>query len=59
MILTFVGLKMVWLNSLFPDHKFPIVWSLSIIGGVLLASVLLSLAFPKKPEALTETGAHS
>lgn len=58
-ILTFVGLKMVWLNSLFPDHKFPIVWSLSIIGGVLLASVVLSLAFPKKPESLTETGAHS
>lgn len=52
-ILTFVGLKMVWLNSLFPDHKFPIVWSLSIIGGVLLLSVILSLAFPAKREAET------
>jgi tellurite resistance protein TerC len=47
-ILTFVGLKMVWLNSLFPDHKFPIVWSLSIIGSVLAASVVLSLVFPAK-----------
>lgn len=46
-ILTFVGLKMVWLNSLFADGKFPIVWSLGIIGGVLLLSVAGSLAFPK------------
>ena len=49
-ILTFVGLKMVWLNSLFPDHKFPVQWSLGIIGGVLLASVVLSLVFPAKAE---------
>lgn len=49
-ILTFVGLKMVWLNSLFPDHKFPVHWSLGIIGGVLLASVVLSLVFPAKAE---------
>jgi len=49
-ILTFVGLKMVWLNSLFPDHKFPIGWSLGIIGGVLVASVVASLVFPAKPE---------
>ncbi len=49
-ILTFVGLKMVWLNSLFADGKFPIVWSLGIIGGVLLLSVVASLAFPKPPE---------
>jgi tellurite resistance protein TerC len=46
-ILTFVGLKMVWLNSLFPDGKFPIVWSLGIIGGVLTLSVVASLLFPK------------
>jgi tellurite resistance protein TerC len=50
-ILTFVGLKMVWLNSLFEDGKFPIVWSLGIIGGVLTISVVASLMFPKKPEA--------
>lgn len=49
-ILTFVGLKMVWLNSLFPDHKFPILWSLGIIGGVLAVSVVGSLLFPKKEE---------
>ena len=49
-ILTFVGLKMVWLNSLFPDHKFPTLWSLGIIGGVLALSVIGSLAFPKKPD---------
>lgn len=47
-ILAFVGLKMVWLNSLFPDHKFPIDWSLGIIAGVLALSVALSLAFPAK-----------
>lgn len=49
-ILTFVGLKMVWLNSLFADGKFPIGWSLGIIGGVLMFSVVASLAFPKPPE---------
>jgi len=49
-ILTFVGLKMVWLNSLFPDHKFPILGSLGIIGGVLAASVILSLVFPARPK---------
>jgi tellurite resistance protein TerC len=49
-ILTFVGLKMVWLNSLFEDHKFPVHWSLGIIGGVLAASVVLSLVFPAKAE---------
>lgn len=49
-ILTFVGLKMVWLNSLFEDGKFPIHWSLGIIGGVLTVSVVASLLFPKKPE---------
>jgi len=52
-ILTFVGLKMVWLNSLFPDHKFPIAWSLGIIGAVLVLSVVLSLVFPAKPAAET------
>ena len=48
-ILVFVGLKMVWLSSLFENNKFPVTWSLGIIGGVLLASVVLSLAFPKAP----------
>lgn len=48
-ILAFVGLKMVWLNTLF-GGKFPIVWSLGIIGGVLVLSVVLSLVFPQKAE---------
>ncbi len=46
-ILAFVGLKMVWLNHYF-DGKFPIAWSLGIIGGVLVLSVVLSLVFPQK-----------
>lgn len=46
-ILAFVGLKMVWLNHHF-DGKFPIAWSLGIIGGVLVLSVVLSLVFPQK-----------
>jgi tellurite resistance protein TerC len=41
-ILVFVGLKMVWLNHAF-GGKFPISWSLGIIGAVLAASVALSL----------------
>ena len=40
-ILIFVGLKMVWI-------KVPIAISLSIICGILLVSVILSLLFPSK-----------
>lgn len=47
-VLVFVGLKMVWLNNLFEDHKFPITWSLGIILGVIGISVVISLLFPKK-----------
>ncbi len=54
-ILVFVGLKMVWLSSLFPNNKFPVVWSLGIIGGLLTASVVLSLMFPKKNEEIAPT----
>jgi len=42
-ILVFVGLKMVWLNEAF-GGKFPIAWSLAIIGGILAASILVSIA---------------
>src|SRR4029079_17868065 len=49
-VLVFVGLKMVWLNNLF-NGKFPIWLSLGIISGVIAASVLLSLAFPKRDSA--------
>jgi tellurite resistance protein TerC len=42
-ILVFVGLKMVWLNQAF-GGKFPINWSLGIIGGLLAVSMLVSVA---------------
>lgn len=47
-ILIFVGLKMTWLNNVF-GGKFPIHWSLAIIGFILVSSITLSLVFPKKP----------
>jgi tellurite resistance protein TerC len=47
LILVFVGLKMVWLNEAF-GGKFPITWSLGIIGGLLAASIAASLAIPAK-----------
>jgi len=48
-ILIFVGLKMAWLNHAM-GGKFPIALSLAIIGGVLAASVIVSLLFPRKEE---------
>jgi tellurite resistance protein TerC len=48
-VLIFVGLKMTILNRLFHGH-FPIVWSLSIIVGVIAVSIILSLLFPQKHE---------
>jgi tellurite resistance protein TerC len=42
-ILVFVGLKMVWLNEAF-GGKFPITWSLAIIGALLATSMLVSVA---------------
>jgi len=42
LVLVFVGLKMVWLNDAF-DGKFPITWSLGIIGGVIAVSIVCSL----------------
>jgi tellurite resistance protein TerC len=41
-ILVFVGLKMAWLNAAF-GGKFPITWSLAIIGAVLAVSMLASV----------------
>jgi tellurite resistance protein TerC len=46
-ILIFVGLKMVWLNGAF-DGKFPISWSLAIIGVLLSGSIVASWAWPAK-----------
>ena len=48
-VLVFVGLKMVWLNEAF-GGKFPISWSLGIIGAVLGLSVLASLVIPARPK---------
>jgi tellurite resistance protein TerC len=45
LILVFVGLKMVWLNDLF-GGKFPIEWSLGIIGALLAGGVVASLLRP-------------
>jgi tellurite resistance protein TerC len=41
-VLIFVGLKMVWLNEAF-GGKFPIGWSLGIIGFVIGVSIVCSL----------------
>ena len=50
-ILVFVGLKMVWLNDAF-DGKFPILYSLGFIIGVIALSVTASLLFPKTKPAV-------
>ena len=47
LILVFVGLKMVWLNDLY-GGKFPIEWSLGIIGGLLAAGVIGSWLRPSR-----------
>ena len=49
-VLVFVGLKMAWLNALM-GGKFPVSWSLSIICGVVGASMVASLVFPRKAAA--------
>ncbi len=46
-VLIFVGLKMVWLNTLF-GGKFPINWSLIIIGTLIGSSILISIIIDKK-----------
>ncbi|MFO1425853.1 MAG: TerC/Alx family metal homeostasis membrane protein [Steroidobacteraceae bacterium] len=45
-ILVFVGLKMVWLNEAF-GGKFPISWSLGIIGAILALSILVSVGYQR------------
>ncbi len=47
LVLMFVGVKMAWLNEWF-DGKFPIDWSLAIIGALVGGAVALSLIFPKR-----------
>jgi len=48
LIMVFVGLKMVWLNGAF-GGKFPVVWSLGIIGTLLALTVGSSLLIPVRP----------
>ncbi len=47
LVLIFVGLKMVWLNDAF-GGKFPITWSLGIIGAILSLSIIVSLLIPAR-----------
>jgi tellurite resistance protein TerC len=49
LVLVFVGLKMVWLDAWY-GGKFPIGLSLAIIGSALAATILLSLALPRRGE---------
>jgi tellurite resistance protein TerC len=57
-VLIFVGLKMSWLNALWGGH-FPITISLSVIGGVLAASIALSFAFPKGATGMGKVDYHT
>jgi tellurite resistance protein TerC len=43
---------MVWLNNAF-GGKFPIEWSLGIIAGILVTSVIASLLRPAPAEDVT------
>ena len=47
-VLVFVGLKMVWLDDAF-GGKFPIVWSLGIIGGAIIIAIALSFVWTVEP----------
>lgn len=46
-VLIFVGLKMSWLNEAF-GGKFPVAWSLGIIGAILAISIAASLMIQPK-----------
>ncbi len=46
-VLIFVGLKMVWWNGVQAPHV-PILWSLGVIGALLVGFVGLSLAIPPR-----------
>lgn len=55
LILVFVGLKMAWLNDAF-GGKFPIGWSLAIIGTLLAVAMAVSLLVPKRTPAVSTAG---
>ena len=48
-ILCFVGLKMVWLDNVF-EGKFPVTWSLGVIGACLALSTGLSVVIKPRIE---------
>jgi tellurite resistance protein TerC len=50
-VLVFVGLKMVWLNEAF-GGKFPISWSLGIIGALIGSSILVSILIDRRKQKL-------
>lgn len=50
-VLTFVGLKMVWLNEAF-GGKFPISWSLTIIASLIGLSIVASLIIDRRRQKL-------
>jgi tellurite resistance protein TerC len=55
-VLTFVGLKMVWLNGLYEDG-FPITWSLGIIAAAIVASIVASVVLtPAGVEPANDSG---
>jgi tellurite resistance protein TerC len=54
-ILVFVGLKMVWLNDAF-GGKFPISWSLGIIGAILAVSIIVSIAWNRARGGSEDSG---
>jgi tellurite resistance protein TerC len=49
-VLMFIGLKMIWLNQAF-DGKFPIAWSLGIIGALVGGSIVASLIVDRRRPA--------
>jgi tellurite resistance protein TerC len=49
-VLMFIGLKMIWLNQAF-DGKFPIAWSLGIIGALVGGSIIASLVVDRRKRA--------
>jgi tellurite resistance protein TerC len=53
-ILVFVGLKMVWLNEAF-GGKFPITWSLGVIGALLTGAIVASLVREWRNDAVART----
>ncbi|MBY0497249.1 MAG: TerC family protein [Cyanobacteria bacterium] len=57
LILIFVGLKMVWLNDLF-GGKFPITWSLGIIGGLLALAILGSFLRERSMQVKTKDASY-